>query len=78
MPELVWKFNNVQHLQVEMVSIVCDVSPLNVWTDEGQACDYSASCSILPAFRLCTHHYTTCVGIPIDTSYPKGALSKSP
>ena len=25
MPELVWKFNNVQHLQVEMVSIVCGV-----------------------------------------------------
>ena len=23
MPELVWKFNNVQHLQAEMVSIVC-------------------------------------------------------
>ena len=39
-------------------------TPLNVWTDEGQPCDYSASCSILPAFRMCTHHYTT-VGIPI-------------
>ena len=57
-------------------------TPLNVWTDEGQPCDYSASCSVLPAFRMCTHHYTTCVGIPIfrHQSYPdKGRLiQKSP
>ena len=76
MPELVWKFNNVQHLQVEMVSIVCDVSPLNVWTDEGQACDYSASCSILRLFT-CAHTITQLVwGFRyLDTSYlDKGRL----
>ena len=52
-------------------------TPLNVWTDEGQPCDYSASCSMLPAFRMCTHHYTTCVGISIfrHQLYPdKGRL----
>ena len=58
----------VQRLQVE-IPLFGVFTRLNVWTDEGQPCDYSASCSILPAFRM---------WIPIDTSYPKGALSKSP
>ena len=59
----------VQHLQVEMVSIVCGVyrhsmcGPMK--DNHVTSCDYSASCSIIPAFRMCTHHYTTCVGIPI-------------
>ena len=77
MPELVWKFNT---FKLRWFPFFGMFTPLNVWTDEGQPCDYSASCSILPAFRTCTHHYTTCVGIPIDTSHIliKGALSKSP
>ena len=78
MPELVWKFNAFKS---RWFSLFAMFAPLNVWTDEGQACDYSASCSILPAFRMCTHHYTT-VGIPIfrHQSYPdKGRLiQKSP
>ena len=79
MPELVWKFSTFKS---RWFSLFAMFAPLNVWTDEGQPCDYSASCSILPAFRMCTHHYTTCVGIPIfrHQSYPdKGRLiQKSP
>ena len=79
MPELVWKFNTFKLRWFPFFGVF---TPLNVWTDEGQPCDYSASCSILPAFRMCTHHYTTCVGIPIfrHQSYPdKGRLiQKSP
>ena len=75
MPELVWKFSTIKLRWFPWFLVF---TPLNVWTDEGQPCDYSASRSMLPAFRMCTHHCTTCVGIPIDTSYPKGALSKSP
>ena len=74
MPELVWKFNT---FKLRWFPLFAVFTPLNVWTDEGQPCDYSASCSILPAFRMCTHHYTTCVGIPIfrHQSYPdKGRL----
>ena len=77
MPELVWKFNNVQHLQVEMVSIVCGLYTtqcVDRWRTTMWL--FSASCSILAAFRMCTHHYTT-VGIPIfrHQSYPdKGRL----
>ena len=66
MPELVWKFNTFKLRWFPFFGVF---TRLNVWTDEGQPCDYSASCSILPAFRM---------WIPIDTSYPKGALSKSP
>ena len=58
-----------------------DFTPLNVWTDEGQPCDYSASCSILPAFRMCTHAHTHTITQLVwgfrylDTSYPdKGRL----
>ena len=62
MPELVWKFNAFKLRWFPLFGVF---TRLNVWTDEGQACDYSASCSVLPAFRMCTHHYATCVGIPI-------------
>ena len=79
MPELVWKFST---FKLRWFPLFAVFTPLNVWTDEGQPCDSSASCSILPAFRMCTRHYTTCVGIPIfrHQSYPdKGRLiQKSP
>ena len=74
MPELVWKFNT---FKLRWFPLFAVFTPLNVWTDEGQPCDYSASCSISAAFRTCTHHYTTCVGIPIfrHQLYPdKGRL----
>ena len=61
MPELVLKFNT---FKLRWFPLFAVFTPLNVWTDEGQPCDYFASCSVLPAFRMCTHHYTTCVGIP--------------
>ena len=74
MPELVWKFNT---FKLRWFPLFAVFTPLNVWSDEGQPGDYSISCSILPAFRMCAHHYTTCVGIPIfrHQSYPdKGRL----
>ena len=77
MPKLVWKFSTFKLRWFPLFGVF---TPLNVW--KGQPCDYSASCSVLPAFRMCTHHYTTCVGIPIfrHQSYPdKGRLiQKSP
>ena len=77
MPKLVWKFSTFKLRWFPLFGVF---TPLNVW--KGQPCDYSASCSVLPAFRMCTHHYTTYVGIPIfrHQSYPdKGRLiQKSP
>ena len=77
MPKLVWKFSTFKLRWFPLFGVF---TPLNVW--KGQPCDYSASCSVLPAFRMCTHHYTSCVGIPIfrHQSYPdKGRLiQKSP
>ena len=72
MPKLVWKFSTFKLRWFPLFGVF---TPLNVW--KGQPCDYSASCSVLPAFRMCTHHYTSCVGIPIfrHQSYPdKGRL----
>ena len=55
----------VQHLQVEMVSIVCGVYTtqcVDRWRTTMWL--FRKLLSILPAFHMCTHHYTT-VGIPI-------------
>jgi len=74
MPELVWKFNTFKLRWFPLFGVF---TPLNVWTDEGQPCDYSATCSVLPAFRM-----VSCVwGFRyLDSSYILiiGALSKSP
>ena len=55
MPELVWKFST---FKLRWFPLFAVFTPLNVWTDEGQPCEKSASCSILPAFRKCTHTIT--------------------